>query len=439
MNMNAALKAAPGKILVIGQRNTFFSSLQAIAPTHWQLIQAPTLMRARQIMKSESIDLIMLMIDPLQVAISTVTELRLRASVAHLPIVIIDEKADVARQAESFAMGADAYFTLPIDSRYFPAAIDARLMLSQVMAESAPADQSMAPVTPPPVPAPTPPEQVSSIESREYFEENFLRLKSLVLRTRDPLSLAVIELDAPTLQLVPDARKRSEAVGKFLEIVRQTLRYTDVIFQEREGRYTALFALAGNKGSYTALTKIKDAWGQEKHYLPDGGPIPFYAAIVSIKQDSDLEEALERANALIEIGRREHKTLISEQSESGAKRQVLLVEDDATTSSIIEYRLTRDGFEVSPFYNGEDAHQASEGVNYDLIILSVKLPGMDGLELLSYLRKSPANRSTPVIFLTNVGQEQEVIKGFGSGADDYIQKPFSPTELMARIRQLIKE
>ena len=99
--MNPALKAAPGKILVIGQRNTFFSSLQAIAPTHWQLIQAPTLMQARQTMKSASIDLIMLMIDPLQVTISTVTELRLRATVAHLPIVIIDEKADVARQAES--------------------------------------------------------------------------------------------------------------------------------------------------------------------------------------------------------------------------------------------------------------------------------------------------------------------------------------------------
>ena len=437
--MNSALKSAPGKILVIGQWKTFFSSLQAIALPHWQLVQAPTLLQATQIMKSESIDLIMLTIEPGQLAISAVTELRLRAGVAHLPIVIIDKEADLARQAESFAMGADAYFTLPIDSRYFPAAIDARLMLSKAMAESAPPALTVAPPVPQPLAAPAPPEQVSSIESREYFEENFLRLKSLVLRTRDPLSLAVIELDAPTLQLVADARRRSKAVNKFLEIVRQTLRYTDVIFQDREGRYTALFALAGNKGSYTALTKINDAWEQEEHYLPDGAQIPFYAAIVSIRQDSDLEEAVERANALIEVGRREHKSLVSEQAESGEKRKVLLVEDDKTTSSIVEYRLIRDGFDVSPFYNGEDAHQASEGVNYDLIILSVKLPGMDGFELLSYLRKSPDNRSTPVIFLTNVGQEQEVVKGFGSGADDYIQKPFSPTELMARIRQLIKE
>lgn len=180
--------------MVIGQWKTFLSSLEAIAPAHWQLIQAPALMQAKQIVQSEVVDLIILTIDPGQLGFSAVTEfvteLRLRAGVAHLPIIIIDNEADVDRQAESFAMGADAYFTPPIDSRYFPAAIDTRLMLSQVLAESAPPDQGVPPLSSTPVTAPEPPEQVSSIESREYFEENFLRLKSLLLRTRDLLSRA---------------------------------------------------------------------------------------------------------------------------------------------------------------------------------------------------------------------------------------------------------
>ena len=74
----------------------------------------------------------------------------------------------------------------------------------------------------------------------------------------------------------------------------------------------------------------------------------------------------------------------------------------------------------------------------DLLILDVKMPGLDGFEVLERLRKNHRFARTPVIMLTSMGQEADVVRGFRLGADDYILKPFSPTELSARVRRLLK-
>jgi DNA-binding response OmpR family regulator len=74
----------------------------------------------------------------------------------------------------------------------------------------------------------------------------------------------------------------------------------------------------------------------------------------------------------------------------------------------------------------------------DLVILDVKMPGLDGFEVLERLRRSADFATTPIIMLTSMGQEADVVRGFRLGADDYILKPFSPTELSARVRRLLK-
>ena len=72
------------------------------------------------------------------------------------------------------------------------------------------------------------------------------------------------------------------------------------------------------------------------------------------------------------------------------------------------------------------------------MILDVKMPGLDGFEVLERLRKSPRYANIPIIMLTSMGQEADVVRGFRLGADDYILKPFSPTELSARVRRLLR-
>ena len=117
--------------------------------------------------------------------------------------------------------------------------------------------------------------------------------------------------------------------------------------------------------------------------------------------------------------------------------RVLLVEDDRVTATLIRHRLTRDGLEVVDFGNGDDAFRWAEVSSFDLAILDVKVPGMDGFELLGRLRKTPRLAGVPVIMLTGLGGEADIVRGLELGANDYMVKPFSPAELLARVRRFV--
>jgi DNA-binding response OmpR family regulator len=120
-----------------------------------------------------------------------------------------------------------------------------------------------------------------------------------------------------------------------------------------------------------------------------------------------------------------------------ATRSVLLVEDDPMVAAILRHRLEREGFEVLHFTDGVQALAAVEGRSLALAILDIKVPGMDGFELLDRLRKSSAAAGVPIVMLTALGAEQDVVRGFELGADDYMVKPFSPAEVMARVHRLL--
>jgi len=99
--------------------------------------------------------------------------------------------------------------------------------------------------------------------------------------------------------------------------------------------------------------------------------------------------------------------------------------------------LVREGFAVMDFLNGEDAYNWAVDSSFELAILDVKVPGMDGFEVLERLRAIPRFNSTPIVMLTGLGGEVDVIRGLELGANDYMLKPFSPTELLARVRRLV--
>lgn len=116
--------------------------------------------------------------------------------------------------------------------------------------------------------------------------------------------------------------------------------------------------------------------------------------------------------------------------------RILLIEDDETLCATIPFQLRQEGFCVDVAMDGEDGvHLARERL-HDLILLDRMLPGMDGMEILTLLRRE--NIPTPVIFLTALGQLQDRTLGLNSGADDYIVKPFAFEELLARIRCVLR-
>ncbi len=115
--------------------------------------------------------------------------------------------------------------------------------------------------------------------------------------------------------------------------------------------------------------------------------------------------------------------------------RVLVVEDDSTVADVVERYLRRDGHEVEVVGDGAIALARAEAEPPDLVILDLMLPGLDGLEVCRRLR---ASGTVPIIILSAAGEESDKLVGLELGADDYVAKPFSPRELAARVRTVLR-
>ena len=118
--------------------------------------------------------------------------------------------------------------------------------------------------------------------------------------------------------------------------------------------------------------------------------------------------------------------------------RVLIVEDEAPLVTLLRYNLEREGFAVEAAADGEEALLRIAERRPDAVLLDWMLPLVSGLEVCRQIRRAPATRSLPVIMLTARGAEGDRIRGLDSGADDYVVKPFSPSELVARLRAVIR-
>ena len=117
---------------------------------------------------------------------------------------------------------------------------------------------------------------------------------------------------------------------------------------------------------------------------------------------------------------------------------ILVAEDDLLSAEILRHRLEREGFNVLHYPDGAEALEGALTHRIDLAILDVKMPGMDGFELLESLRKAPAYNELPIMMLTSMGREEDIARGFHLGANEYLVKPLSPLEVLARIRHFLK-
>ncbi len=117
------------------------------------------------------------------------------------------------------------------------------------------------------------------------------------------------------------------------------------------------------------------------------------------------------------------------------RRRILVVDDEERMVRFIRLNLEHDGFQVSEAFNGRQAVQKLRDVNPDLILLDVMMPDLDGFEVLEMVREIS---NVPVIMLTAKGEEDDRVRGLELGADDYVTKPFSPRELVSRVRAVLR-
>lgn len=117
---------------------------------------------------------------------------------------------------------------------------------------------------------------------------------------------------------------------------------------------------------------------------------------------------------------------------------ILLVEDEAALITLLRYNLEKEGFRLVEAHDGEEALVVAKEEQPDLILLDWMLPLLSGLHVCRQLRREPTTRDTPIILLTARSEESDKVRGLESGADDYITKPFSPAELLARVRAVLR-
>jgi len=121
-----------------------------------------------------------------------------------------------------------------------------------------------------------------------------------------------------------------------------------------------------------------------------------------------------------------------------ARGKILVIDDDPDNREILDYNLSREGFEVICARDAGEGLSSLEAQKPDLIILDLVMPGVDGIELCQQLKSDPDTRQLPVIMVTAKNEESDVILGLGVGADDYISKPFKSKELIARVRSALR-
>ena len=117
------------------------------------------------------------------------------------------------------------------------------------------------------------------------------------------------------------------------------------------------------------------------------------------------------------------------------KQKILIVDDDLHIAELISLYMMKDGYETEEVYDGRDAIKAAESFQPDLILLDLMLPGMDGYQVCTEIRK---NSRVPIIMLTAKGETFDKVLGLELGADDYIVKPFDPKELVARVKAVLR-
>ena len=120
------------------------------------------------------------------------------------------------------------------------------------------------------------------------------------------------------------------------------------------------------------------------------------------------------------------------------REKIILIEDEPDIVEVISYNLSREGFRVVAESRGDEGINEVRKQSPDLVILDLMLPGIDGLSVCQQIKSDPLTQDIPIIIVSAKGEESDVVIGLGMGADDYLAKPFSPRELVARVKAVLR-
>lgn len=347
------------------------------------------------------------------------TRLRENPATATVPVVVISARSDADIRQDCYALGADAYIEKPFDPDALESEVAMRLERG--------AERERGGLTDP----------LTGLLNRAG-------LAARCAEATGVYGIVLIQIDGfATLSESWGWTAAEEAVRQIGHTIGEAGE-EDVGIGRLGGADFAAYASDLEEHALATLAeRMLSAIRASAVEGPDGEPVNLTASIgvVEVDAGTTLDEALLRARRRLfrarEAGR--NQVVTGEPEEGGGRAaRVLVAEDDEISATILLHRLEKEGLDVVVHDNGREAYEAALDEVPDLVILDIKMPGMDGFEVLERLRRSPAYAEVPIILLTSMGSEADVVRGFKLGADDYVLKPFSPVELSARVWRLLR-
>jgi len=380
----------------------------------WTVAVAGTAQQAEAIARTQHLSVIVLdLVLPDADGRNLLLHFKRDSHTATIPVIVASAHDDSHVQAECFALGASDFLKKPVKPKKL-------LDLVTRRAIAAPASGSAGPGRG------TSLQLADTAQLRAAFGN----------ATKTQGTLAMIGVASSQPGTAPPAGATiTRAVGRIGAAIAKAIGGQGIVARIGVEELAALFLDCNTDAATRRLEEVRDSMTQGI-----GSELDLAAGITPITAGMDLDEAMDEAGRLLYLAIKSAGARIL--SDSAAVPlptvKILLAEDDELTAKLLVYRLTREpGFEVTHSPDGLDALAAAEHEQIDLAILDINMPGIDGFDLLSRLREIPRYADLPVAMLTALGSERDVVRGLELGANDYIVKPFSPTEVIARVRRLL--
>lgn len=286
-------------------------------------------------------------------------------------------------------------------------------------------------------------DELTGLPNRAAFAESFAREVEKLRRGGPSLAIALLDIDG----LAAINTSHGPGLGDIAlrnagSRLGTALRDSDLVARWEADEFAVLFPRTDVVTAKRALTKAQAAFAASP-VVQEGGTtfdVTFSAGVAPVPAHASLEEALATADRALLRARAGGRSCIfaAEDDTTEAKPTILVAEDDRVAAALVRHRLERAGFIIVHRANGQEAFETAIETDLSLCILDIRMPGMDGFELLKRLRESPRHGDTPILMLTSLGREEDIVRGLQLGANDYVTKPFSPVELLARVQRLLR-
>jgi MarR family 2-MHQ and catechol resistance regulon transcriptional repressor len=417
---------AVARILVVDDDDRTIEAARAALETSGrEVLTVRTAAAAEALLKTQDISLILLGLAlPDADGRNVYATLSRRTSTAGIPVVMVSTAVGEQAKAECLGLGVAGWLDKPID----PVAL---------------ATVAAAALSRTTVPGLAHTDPVSGAASRARITEAYQR--DVRSQSGDAPSASLALLDWDDLGAINDAlgTEAGDAILRQAHVrLTGVLRDEDTLARWREDEFVALFPRTDPSTAARLLTKAQAALAATPPVTADGRevPITFSAGITTAATVTVLDEAVAAADSALSRAKAGGPSRVVTAGDGTAATPIraLVAEDDRVTATLVRHRLQRAGFDVVHCDNGVDALAAAETGDFGLCISDIRMPGLDGFELLRRLRAMPRYHATPILMLTSLGREEDIGRAFTLGASDYMTKPFSPVELLARVRRLLR-